>query len=50
LSTEDNEKSLEEIREKIEGAEVSVKGDTIHLKVASSDAFISSFIKRWIYR
>ncbi|WP_416147233.1 ATP-binding cassette domain-containing protein [Salipaludibacillus sp. HK11] len=45
LSTEDNEKALEEIHEKIEGAEVSVKDDTIHLKVASSDAFISSFIK-----
>lgn len=45
LSTEDNEKALEEIHEKIEGAEVSVKDDTIHLKVASSDAFISTFIK-----
>ncbi|PKR77329.1 ABC transporter ATP-binding protein [Halalkalibacillus sediminis] len=45
LSTEDNEKALEEIREKVEGAEVTVKEDTIHLKVSSSDAFISTFIK-----
>ncbi|MFC4558331.1 ATP-binding cassette domain-containing protein [Virgibacillus kekensis] len=45
LSTEDNEKALAEINEKVDGAEVSVEGDTIHLKVASSDAFISSFIK-----
>lgn len=45
LSTENNEKALQEIEEKVEGAEVNVEGDTIHLKVASSDAFISSFIK-----
>ncbi|WP_058306450.1 ATP-binding cassette domain-containing protein [Gracilibacillus massiliensis] len=45
LSTEDNQTALEEINEKIEGAEVKVEEDTIHLKVASSDAFISSFIK-----
>lgn len=45
LSTEDNQKALTEIQEKMEGVEVSVKEDTIHVKVASSDAFISSFIK-----
>ncbi|GAE93299.1 ABC transporter [Gracilibacillus boraciitolerans JCM 21714] len=46
LSTEDNQTALREIEEKIQGgAEVKVEGDTIHLKVASSDAFISSFIK-----
>lgn len=45
LSTEDNEQALREIEEKVEGAEVTVEGDTIHLKVESSDAFISSFIK-----
>ncbi|UOR10242.1 ATP-binding cassette domain-containing protein [Halobacillus amylolyticus] len=45
LSTEDNQKALEEIHDKIDGAEVSLKDDTIHLKVSSSDAFISSFIK-----
>ncbi|MBP1969935.1 ABC-2 type transport system ATP-binding protein [Virgibacillus natechei] len=45
LSTEDNQKALEEIKAKVEGAEVSVHDDTIYLKVASSDAFISSFIK-----
>ncbi|AKG03478.1 ABC transporter ATP-binding protein [Salimicrobium jeotgali] len=45
LSTEDNDQALREIEEKVEGADVSVEGDTIHLKVESSDAFISSFIK-----
>ncbi|MFG6117374.1 ATP-binding cassette domain-containing protein [Halobacillus sp. MO56] len=45
LSTEDNNQALTEIEEKVQGAEVTVEGDTIHLKVASSDAFISSFIK-----
>ncbi|WP_347861911.1 ATP-binding cassette domain-containing protein [Salimicrobium sp. PL1-032A] len=45
LSTEDNRQALREIEEKVSGAEVSVEGDTIHLKVESSDAFISSFIK-----
>lgn len=45
LSTEDNDQALREIREKIEDVEVSVVEDTIHVKVASSDAFISSFIK-----
>ncbi|WP_147804237.1 ATP-binding cassette domain-containing protein [Alkalicoccus halolimnae] len=45
LSTENNEKALAEIREKIDGAEVSMEEDTIHVKVASSDAFISTFIK-----
>ncbi|SIS60149.1 ATP-binding cassette domain-containing protein [Salimicrobium flavidum] len=45
LSTEDNDQALREIDEKVSGAEVSVEGDTIHLKVESSDAFISSFIK-----
>ncbi|GAA0470642.1 ATP-binding cassette domain-containing protein [Alkalibacillus silvisoli] len=45
LSTEDNEQALKEINEKVENADVTVNGDTIHLKVASSDAFISSFIK-----
>lgn len=45
LSTEDNEQALKEIHEKVKEAEVTVDEDTIHLKVASSDAFISSFIK-----
>ncbi|MGP4039812.1 ATP-binding cassette domain-containing protein [Gracilibacillus sp. D59] len=45
LSTEDNEAALKEIEEKMETVEVKVEDDTIHLKVASSDAFISSFIK-----
>ncbi|SFL57328.1 ABC-2 type transport system ATP-binding protein [Gracilibacillus orientalis] len=45
LSTEDNEAALKEIEEKMETVEVKVEEDTIHLKVASSDAFISSFIK-----
>ncbi|WP_181348119.1 ATP-binding cassette domain-containing protein [Thalassobacillus sp. CUG 92003] len=45
LSTEDNQKALEEIHDKIDGAEVSLKDDTIHLKVSSSDVFISSIIK-----
>ncbi|RKL68265.1 ABC transporter ATP-binding protein [Salipaludibacillus neizhouensis] len=45
LSTEDNVKALQEIEEKVKDAEVTVHEDTIHLKVASSDAFISSFIK-----
>lgn len=45
LSTENNQKALEEIRDKIKDVDVSIKGDTIHVKVASSDAFISSFIK-----
>jgi ABC-2 type transport system ATP-binding protein len=45
LSTENNDKALAEIREKIDGAEVSMEEDTIHVKVASSDAFISTFIK-----
>ncbi|UOQ48555.1 ATP-binding cassette domain-containing protein [Gracilibacillus caseinilyticus] len=45
LSTEDNEAALKEIEEKISDAEVEVKDNTIHLKVSSSDAFISKFIK-----
>ncbi|GAA0499680.1 daunorubicin resistance protein DrrA family ABC transporter ATP-binding protein [Salinibacillus aidingensis] len=45
LSTEDNEQALKEINEKVKEAKVTVEEDTIHLKVASSDAFISSFIK-----
>ncbi len=45
LSTEDNQAALKEIEEKMETVEVKVEDDTIHLKVASSDAFISSFIK-----
>ncbi|UOQ84944.1 ATP-binding cassette domain-containing protein [Gracilibacillus salinarum] len=45
LSTEDNDAALKEIEEKISDAEVEVKDDTIHLKVSSSDAFISKFIK-----
>ncbi|MDV2582440.1 ATP-binding cassette domain-containing protein [Alkalibacillus haloalkaliphilus] len=45
LSTEDNDQALKEIEEKVENADITVSGDTIHLKVASSDAFISSFIK-----
>ncbi|QGH33741.1 ATP-binding cassette domain-containing protein [Gracilibacillus salitolerans] len=45
LSTEDNQAALKEIEEKMGTVEVKVEDDTIHLKVASSDAFISSFIK-----
>ncbi|NIK13110.1 ATP-binding cassette domain-containing protein [Alkalibacillus almallahensis] len=45
LSTEDNDQAIEEIQEKVTGADVTVSGDTIHLKVESSDAFISDFIK-----
>ncbi|MDQ0159870.1 ATP-binding cassette domain-containing protein [Alkalibacillus salilacus] len=45
LSTEDNDQAIEEIQEKVTGADVTVSGDTIHLKVESSDAFISNFIK-----
>ncbi|WP_017185943.1 daunorubicin resistance protein DrrA family ABC transporter ATP-binding protein [Alkalibacillus haloalkaliphilus] len=45
LSTEDNNQALKEIEEKVDNADITVNGDTIHLKVASSDAFISSFIK-----
>ncbi len=45
LSTEDNDQALKEISEKVKEAEVTVNDDIIHLKVASSDAFISSFIK-----
>ncbi|MFC7063587.1 ATP-binding cassette domain-containing protein [Halobacillus seohaensis] len=45
LSTEDNQQALVEIQDKVDDAEVSLKDDTIHLKVSSSDAFISSFIK-----
>ncbi|ENH96778.1 daunorubicin resistance ABC transporter ATPase subunit [Gracilibacillus halophilus YIM-C55.5] len=47
LKTEDNEQTLKEIEEKIEEAEVTVDGDTIHLKVASSDAFISTFMQNF---
>ncbi|MFD2656758.1 ATP-binding cassette domain-containing protein [Gracilibacillus thailandensis] len=45
LSTEDNEAALREIEDKMETIEVKVEDDTIHLKVESSDTFISSFIK-----
>ncbi|AOM81447.1 ATP-binding cassette domain-containing protein [Salisediminibacterium beveridgei] len=45
LSTQDNELAIQEIHEKIEGAEVSLEDDTIHVKVASSDAFISHIMK-----
>ncbi|WP_163581515.1 ABC transporter ATP-binding protein [Gracilibacillus saliphilus] len=45
LSTEDNDAALREIEDKMETVEVKVEDDTIHLKVESSDAFISSFIK-----
>lgn len=45
LSTTDNALAMDEIDAHVEGAEVSVEGDVIHLKVANSDAFISDFIK-----
>lgn len=45
LTTEDNDRALAEIEANVENAEVSVLDGTIHLKVASSDAFISSFLK-----
>ncbi|RPF52057.1 ATP-binding cassette domain-containing protein [Aquisalibacillus elongatus] len=46
LSTEDNDQAIQEIQDKVTGADVTVNGDTIHLKVDSSDAFISNFIKK----
>lgn len=45
LSTQDNEKAMLEIQAKAPEAEVTSKEDIIYLKVASSDAFISEFIK-----
>ncbi|ADI00770.1 daunorubicin resistance protein DrrA family ABC transporter ATP-binding protein [Salisediminibacterium selenitireducens] len=45
LSTTDNALAMDEIDAHVEGAEVTVEGDVIHLKVANSDAFISDFIK-----
>ncbi|SES38608.1 ABC-2 type transport system ATP-binding protein [Salisediminibacterium halotolerans] len=45
LSTNDNNQALKEIHENVQDAEVTVHEGTIHIKVASSDAFISSFLK-----
>ncbi|RSL34860.1 ATP-binding cassette domain-containing protein [Salibacterium salarium] len=46
LSTKDNDQALQEISEHISNADVTVQDDTIQMKVANSDDFISDFIKQ----
>ncbi|MDQ0300085.1 ABC-2 type transport system ATP-binding protein [Salibacterium salarium] len=46
LSTKDNDQALQEINENISEADVTIQDDTIQMKVANSDDFISDFIKQ----
>lgn len=46
ITTTDKEAALQEIEEKIEPLEVTVKDEVIRIKVTDSDAFISNFIKK----